>query len=50
MLKFEVHYTRIIEAKDFFDAVDKTKKDISEIEEIVAIQPWIEEPLEDSTL
>lgn len=47
MGKFEVHYTRVIEADDFFDAVDKAKVNIERVEEIIAVQPWIEELQED---
>lgn len=44
---FEVHYTRKMEADDFFDAVDKAREIIENVEEIIAVNPWLEDPEED---
>lgn len=48
-MEFEVHYIRKIEADNFFEAVDKAKENIEDIEEIIAVNPWIEN-LEDDLM
>lgn len=48
-MEFEVHYTRKIEADNFFEAVDQAKESIENIEEIIAVNPWIED-LEDDLM
>lgn len=46
-MKYEIHYTRIVEANDFFDAVDFAKENIDDIEEVVTICPFVEDMEED---
>lgn len=43
MKKYEVHYTRTVEADDFFDAVEKVKGKVKDIEEVIAVCPFEEE-------
>lgn len=45
-MKWEVHYTRIVEADDFFDAVEEVKKINNEVGEVMTVCPYIEEELE----
>ncbi len=42
---WEVHYTRHIEADNFFDAVEKAKEDFNEIEEVISVCPFVEEDI-----
>lgn len=44
-MDFEVHYTRKIEADDFFDAAEIAKKTVKDIEEVISICPFIEEDI-----
>ena len=37
----------VLEADDFFDAVDKARETIESSEEIIAVNPWLEDPEED---
>lgn len=40
---WEVTFTRVIEADDFFDAVDTAKDSVKDIEEVVSVCPYLEE-------
>ena len=40
---FEVHYTRTVEADDFFEAAEIAKNTIEKTEEIISICPFIED-------
>lgn len=44
-MQWEAHYTRIIEAEDFFDAVEKVKKTIDDVEEVMTVCPFVEEDI-----
>lgn len=44
-MDFEIHYTRKIEADDFFEAAEIAKKTIEGIEEVISICPFIEEDM-----
>lgn len=44
-MDFEVHYTRKIEADDFFEAAEIAKKTVEDIEEVISICPFIEEDI-----
>lgn len=43
-MKFEVHYTKIVEADDFFDAVELAKE-LENVEEVISICPCLEEDM-----
>lgn len=40
---WEVHYTKTIEAEDFFEAVEKVKGLNRDIESVISVCPYIEE-------
>lgn len=42
-MEWEIHYTRVIEADDFFDAVDKIKYDVNDIEDVISVCPFVED-------
>ena len=42
-MEWEVHYTRIIEAEDFFDAIDKVKYDVEDVEDVISVCPFMED-------
>lgn len=44
-MKFEVHYTRIVEADNFFDAVDVAKETIEGVEEVISVCSALEEDI-----
>ena len=46
-MRVEVKYTRKMEGDDFFDAGDKARETIESSEEIIAVNPWLEDPEED---
>lgn len=43
-MKFEIHYTRIVEADDFFDAVEIAKH-LNNVEEVMSVCPFLEEDM-----
>ena len=43
MTKWEVHYTKVVEADDFFEAVDCVKELDNDIESVISVCPFIEE-------
>lgn len=42
---FEVHFTRLVEADNFFDAVDNVKEIVEDAEEVVGVCPFVEEDM-----
>lgn len=40
---WEVHYTKVIEADNFFDAVDEVKKEDKDVESVISVCPFIED-------
>lgn len=44
-MEFEVHYTRKIEADDFFEAVEFVKNKINDVEEVITVCPFVEEDM-----
>lgn len=44
-MKYEVHYTRIVEADNFFDAVDLAKENVDDVEEVISVCLAIEEDI-----
>ena len=42
---FEVHFTRLVEADNFFDAVDNVKEIVKDAEEVVSVCPFVEEDM-----
>ena len=44
-MEFEVHYTRKVEAEDFFEAVEIVKNKIQDVEEVITVCPFVEEDM-----
>ena len=42
-MEWEVHYTKTIEADDFFDAVDKVKQLDKDIKDVISVCPFVQE-------
>lgn len=40
---WEIHYTKTIEADNFFDAVDAVKEEDKDIESVISVCPFIED-------
>lgn len=43
-MKFEIHYTKIVEADDFFNAVELAKE-LENVEEVISVCPFLEEDM-----
>lgn len=42
---FEVHFTRLVEADNFFDAVEDAKEIVEDIEEVISVCPYVEDDM-----
>lgn len=42
---WETHYVKLVEADNFFDAVEKVKESFDDVEEVISVCPFIEEDM-----
>lgn len=42
---WEAHYTRLVEADDFFDAVESVKNTVEDTEEVISVCPFVEDDI-----
>lgn len=45
IMKWETHFVRIVEADNFFDAVDKAKESTKDDEEVISVCQLIDEDM-----